>query len=146
MENSNVVKAQILGMPFGTANGRLRKKLVFHLAKKLEMLNCYRCGQLIDSIEEFSIEHIKSWQYSKNPVESFFDVENIAFSHLDCNVRAANHPKIESPEGMSWCGGCKAHKPVEEFAKGKRHNGLGFECRECNTTRRLDLRVRTGRR
>lgn len=84
-------------MPIGTATARLRKSLLFEFAKRLELDTCYRCGEKIQNIEEFSIEHIRSWQWSNDPVQMFFDLSNIAFSHLVCNVSAARaKPKVHS--------------------------------------------------
>jgi len=85
----NKGKAELLGMPFGTASSKLRKMLLFTLVEELGRLQCYRCGENIDSIEEFSIEHKKAWAQAENPIESFFDLNNIAFSHLCCNSGAA---------------------------------------------------------
>lgn len=90
--NSNQRKAAALGMPFGTANSQLRKSLLFKFVKELGYDNCYRCEKSIETIEEFSIEHKVAWFNTKNPVESFFDLENISFSHMSCNYRAAARP------------------------------------------------------
>jgi transposase-like protein len=142
LDKSNAIKANLLGMPLGTAQGKLRKKLLFHLAGKLDMLKCFRCPNVIETLEDFSIEHTESWQYANNPIETFFDVEKIAFSHLDCNINAATRSnKIYSPEGMSWCGRCKRHKLVAEFSKGRR-GGLRFECRKCNSIHNAEYRNR----
>jgi hypothetical protein len=89
---SNARKAELLGVPFGTATGRLRKILLFSAIKKLGQHFCYRCGSEIEDIKEFSIEHKKSWAMSDNPVDFFFDENNISYSHLKCNVSAANKP------------------------------------------------------
>ena len=82
-------KSQLLGMPFGTANGRLRKQIMFHLVQRLGLDICYRCNKEISVVSEFSLEHIKAWQSSEDPVQTFFDLNNIAFSHHSCNVAAA---------------------------------------------------------
>lgn len=89
--NSNEKKAQLLGMPFGTASSRLRKMLLFSFANKLNMLLCYRCDKRIEHIDEFSIEHKRAWSCDTNPTKAFFDIENnISFSHISCNVGAGN--------------------------------------------------------
>ena len=90
---ANAKKDALLGMPLGTASARLRKELLFHLAKKLGLTTCCRCGEEIDGVKKFSIDHLDAWQRAENPVEAFFDLENVAFSHLGCNVRAAEHPE-----------------------------------------------------
>lgn len=90
--DSNKKKADLLGMPYGTATSRLRKILLYEFAKELELLNCYRCGEEILSIEEFSIEHKIAWMSTISPKDSFFNISNIAFSHLLCNTLAGARP------------------------------------------------------
>jgi hypothetical protein len=79
-----------LGEPFGTATNKLRKSILFKLVKELNLDICFRCEKRIEDINNFSIEHKIAWQSSKNPVEMFYDLDNIAFSHLDCNCKARN--------------------------------------------------------
>lgn len=43
-------------------------------------------------MDELSIEHKTPWLDSEDPKALFFDLNNIAFSHLSCNVSAAKHP------------------------------------------------------
>ncbi len=77
-----------LGMPQGTAANRLRKTLLFHLVCKLNLNNCHQCKEKIKTEEEFSIEHKEPYLNSENPVEKYFDMNNIAFSHHKCNIGA----------------------------------------------------------
>jgi len=89
-------------MPFGTAAARLRKLILFSLVKRLNIDDCYRCSKPIDSAGELSIEHKDAWM--DNSAELFWDLENIAFSHLICNVQAARKTtKRENPPGKKWC-------------------------------------------
>lgn len=88
----NKAKAALLGMPFGTATGKLRKSILFALLMELGATLCYRCGLEIQHEEELSIEHKESWASSENPVDRFFNLDNISFSHLSCNVAAAIRP------------------------------------------------------
>lgn len=90
MANNNKKKSEQLGMPHGTASGRLRKMILFHLLKKLGDNVCFQCKGSIESIEDLSIEHKIPWLDSSDPPALFFDLENIAFSHLSCNVTARN--------------------------------------------------------
>ena len=95
MESNNKKKYEKLGMPYGTANGQLKKKLMFYMAIKLDMCKCFHCKEFIETIEEFSIEHKEPWLNSENPIEKFFDLNNIAFSHLKCNIEAgAKIPRL----------------------------------------------------
>ncbi len=55
----------------------------------------------IESVDEFSIEHKTDWQNSKKPIKNFFDVENIAFSHLSCNCAHSRRAKKQRIVGKS---------------------------------------------
>jgi hypothetical protein len=87
------IKDTQLGMPVSNARNRLIKMLLFSTAQKLGIDNCFRCGETIESIDNFSIEHKIPWLHSDNPVALFFDLDNVAFSHTACNSSAARHPK-----------------------------------------------------
>ena len=90
--NSNKKKDELLGMSHGTAYSKLRRDIIYWLAGLNGMLVCFRCGETIERIEDFSIEHKRPWQYEENPKEAFFDIKNIAFSHLVCNISSARKP------------------------------------------------------
>lgn len=99
---ANEEKARQLGMPFGTASHRLRKRLMFFLAEKCGKTICFRCGRPIESAEELSIDHKEDWLHSQNPEQLFFDLDNIAFSHRICNMKAGGKRKriIRSKSGF----------------------------------------------
>lgn len=98
-ESNNSKKDKLLGMPHGTANNKLRKSIVFKLAGLCNMLECHRCKKQIESVNQLSVEHKEAWQQAIDPVSSFFDLDNIAFSHLVCNIGAAFKPnKYATPE------------------------------------------------
>jgi hypothetical protein len=84
VSNSNIRRAKQLGMPFGTACARLRKQILFQLIKRLKEDVCYRCGKKIKDVAELSIEHKKAWFNIDSKL--FWDLNNIAFSHLRCNI------------------------------------------------------------
>jgi hypothetical protein len=92
MKANNEKKRALLGIPYGTANARLKKALLFSLAKRLGLTYCYRCGAVIETIDDFSIEHKKAWASAVDPIAAFYDIDNIAFSHLICNISAATRP------------------------------------------------------
>ena len=98
---SNIKKEEKLGMKLGTASNRLKKTLLYTLADKCGLLNCYRCGKRIESAKSLSIEHKESWFLSDNPVEKFFDLENIAFSHLKCNSSSVKRHTGLKKHGIS---------------------------------------------
>jgi hypothetical protein len=94
MSNSNKVKSDLLGEAFGTANNKLKKSILFHMAKMLDMDTCYRCSNKIETVAEFSIEHKESWMRAESAVEAFYDLNNIAFSHISCNIAASYKHRI----------------------------------------------------
>ncbi len=150
-KNSSQSKAEFLGMPYGTAANRLRKMLMFKFAQELGYDYCFACGKKINEIEDLSIEHKKPWFNRDNGIELFWDIDNIAFSHLKCNIpdrtnfltAAALKSKSlrkenKGPIGTSWCNSCKTFKEFSEFWKSssKRYNGLQEHCKECQKARK----------
>jgi hypothetical protein len=135
MTPSNKKKSKFLGMPYGTASGRLRKKILFNLVQETERDVCFRCGEKIKSADEISIEHKKPWLGIN--VDLFWDLDNIAFSHLRCNIpHRVRLPDRVPPKGMEWCSGCQKFRPLSLFRKSK-HTGTGskrtlrYYCNEC---------------
>lgn len=90
MGTTNQRKTIALGMPRGRARHVLIKQLLLHMAQQLGWDNCYRCKKKIETIESLSIEHKKAWFLSDNPKELYWDLDNIAFSHLSCNIGHSN--------------------------------------------------------
>jgi hypothetical protein len=93
--NGNQLKHAALGEAFGTANGKLRKALLFEAIGRLGERDCYRCGVLIERIDDFSIEHKSAWMQAADKRSAFYDLGNIAYSHLSCNSAAAS--RFQSP-------------------------------------------------
>lgn len=89
---SNNRKDELLGEPHGTANAKLRKQIIFNLAVRCGCDECYRCEKRIETMDDLSIEHKESWQSAPDPRAAFFDPNNIAFSHLRCNIGAGARP------------------------------------------------------
>ena len=98
MNKGNKRKSDALGMSHGTAANRLRKMIMFSLVVCLKENVCYRCGGEILSEADLSIEHKKAWLQADNPLDCFFDLENVTFSHLSCNVAAAHQPRKQTDE------------------------------------------------
>ena len=140
----NKEKAEQLGMAYGTASNRLRKMILFSLVKETQKDTCFQCGKKIDSIDNLSIEHKIPW--FKNDAELFWDLENIAFSHLKCNVGAARKStKIIPPDNKCWCWKCKEFKDKKYFSMLCR-NKRRSKCTKCNSAMRQEYRKRTGKR
>lgn len=126
MKTSNNKKADQLGMPIGTASHKLRKSIIFNLLKKNNENFCFQCGAEIETEKELSIEHKVPYLDSENPVDLFFDLNNIAFSHLNCNIKAARQTKT------------LIHPSSESYKRGCRCN----DCKEIEKLRRRDQRKR----
>ncbi len=94
----NEKKSRQLGMSFNKAQRILKKTILFDLVKKLKLDTCYRCNRRIEDIKNLSIEHKKPWLNSENPIELFFDLNNIAFSHLSCNSACADKTSHRTKE------------------------------------------------
>lgn len=88
-QRSREKKRALLGMDASTASSRLKKHIMWLMAVRLNLHTCYRCGNTIDDKDSFSVEHKQSWIAALDPVAAFFDLDNIAFSHLNCNAGAA---------------------------------------------------------
>lgn len=134
---SNTKKAATLGMPHGTAASRLRKNILFHLLVKLSENVCFKCSKVIDEVDDLSIEHKLPWE--GRSAELFWDLDNIAFSHLRCNRQHTNGSIVfrkNGPDGTSWCFRCRSFKFVDEFPlDSSRWSGRNSECKDCKSTR-----------
>lgn len=119
--NINKIKEEQLRMNPGTASYRLVKDVLFKFICDTGNNKCYHCGEEM-SREDYSIEHKTPWLHSENPVDLFFDLDNISFSHMGCNRKAAR--KAEKPiihGGVrGWKRGCRCEKCLEAKAAEKR--------------------------
>lgn len=102
---------------------RLRKLIMFRLAQETGRDRCFQCGELIETPDEFSIDHMKPW-LDASP-DLFWDVDNIAFSHLACNSlsRRWNGPE-EQPI-------CRCGQPKGLTRSGKMRD----RCSDCQSER-----------
>ncbi len=141
--SSSARKSAFLGMPHGTAVGRLRKQILFMLLEKLDETTCFKCNLPIKTSEELSIEHKLPWE--GRSVELFWDLSNIAFSHLKCNTPNKRFAGRIYPEGKSWCCTHKQFLSIDSFWKNKgRREGLMSMCKECYRER--DKRINHAKR
>lgn len=109
----NKKKSDQLGLNYSTASSRLKKKILFNLLVRLKENYCFQCSSEIESVDELSIEHKIPWL--DNSVDLFWDLDNIAFSHISCNSGAArNYNK-----------GRSKHPSI------KAYNSRGCRCDEC---------------
>jgi hypothetical protein len=84
-------KQEQLGMNPSTASHRLVKDILWNFIVKTGENTCHRCGNAMCR-STFTIEHIEPWLDSDNPIELFFSLSNISFSHASCNFSNARKP------------------------------------------------------
>lgn len=119
-------KTQQLGEHHSTAQAKLKKLIMFNFLEKLGKDKCYRCDKLM-TVENYSIDHKIPWLDSENPVQLFFDIKNIEFSHFICNIKEARHEnnfdigkwRHENSPGRKhgtyscWHGGCRCEPCIK---------------------------------
>ncbi len=126
-------KDEQLGMSFGTASNRLRKMVLFDLLKRHDENVCYRCEEIIDSCDSLSMEHKEAWLNVS--VDLFWDLDNIAFSHMKCNISTPKPTKKIEGENY-WCYQCKTFLSISSFGEDKtRWSGLRDVCKSCDVVR-----------
>ncbi len=138
MPKSNKTKDCLLGQSHGAASNRLRKMILYSmLYGKVYDRNCFQCEGLIESIDDLSIEHKEPWQGAADPKAAFFDLENIAFSHLRCNSGATTgggkfqREKTHCPKGHEYTEANTYHPPTGQQV-----------CRKCAQEHRRQFRRR----
>lgn len=110
--NSKSKKEKQLGMKLGTASGRLKKSLLFKLVVQCGLDICFRCKNKIDTPEDLTVEHKLAWLDSDNPVELFFDLDNISFSHSACNSGAGKRKEAKHGTFRKYSYGCRCDECV----------------------------------
>jgi hypothetical protein len=103
-------KNKQLGIDAGTAASRLRKELLFKYIRKAGDNYCFQCGAEIETTDELSVEHKVPWLDSEDPIEMFFNLENIAFSHLKCNIGARRGKRSSHGILRSYMNGCRCNE------------------------------------
>lgn len=140
---ANEKKSKQLGIPFGTANGRLRKLIMFDLVRRLGLDVCCVCNKPILSVDEFSIEHKTPWL--DNDPALFWDIDNIGFAHIACNISLARRKKYKkpAPDGTQLCTSCDTIKHVKEFPPSIMDKWQ--QCTKCGTDYKKEWRKRSGK-
>lgn len=85
MNHSKANKEKALGMNFSTASNRLKKQLLFKYVILAGDNICFACKEPIEDVRELSVEHKEPWN-ARDAIK-FWDLNNIAFSHIKCNWR-----------------------------------------------------------
>ena len=139
VSDSNQRKAEILGMPFGTACNKLRRMVMFELLRRHGENICFKCGKEILRAADLTLEHKEPWQ-SAGPA-LFWDLKNIAFSHKQCNLRMG-YVRRKITDGKLWCSDCKQYRPVSCFHKETRQRtGYAMLCKDCANFKRRQVKA-----
>lgn len=125
-------KKEQLGMNPSTASGRLVKDILWSLIVKDCQDTCCKCGNKMTR-ETYSIEHVKPWLDSGDPVGLYFDLDNISFSHLSCNIADARRPEPKSKEEAQahkneWARNRWQSLPKEERQRIRKLKRLKYGC------------------
>src|SRR5437868_6523848 len=78
-------KNHLLKENFSSACYKLKKNIMFGLAGQLGLLVCLRCKKVIECVKDFSVDNKEAWMCANDPIQSFYSLTNIAFSHTRCN-------------------------------------------------------------
>ena len=128
--------AKQLGMSQGAANNKLRKMLLFTLVQQTNQDNCFKCGNKIETVEEFSVEHKLPWEGRDSDL--FWNLDNIAFSHLQCNKPHIYHnPNARRicVDGKYCCARCGEWKNPQDFVvQNTKFSGRASHCKSCKYT------------
>lgn len=113
----NKTKKQLqLGMNPSTASHRLVKDILWKFVSSSSK-SCYKCGKDMCR-ETFSIEHVEPWLDSTDPVGLYFDLDNIKFTHLRCNVASARKkPAPLCGTDSAYSKGCRCASCKKAHAK-----------------------------
>lgn len=106
--DQNERKSRLLGMNFSSARSRLDRDLLFKLATDAGHV-CFRCGGELTR-DNFSVDHKEHWSISVEPVKAFFDLDNVAFSHHQCNSGFTTKVREHSYHKGCRCESCKEDK------------------------------------
>jgi len=105
-----------LGASHHTARNRLNRKILYHLAGNLGLLDCWQCGKFIETVEEFSVEHKSPYLWVD--VDLYWDMDNIAFSHYACNAKKIRNGKPPKHNYSRYANsGCRCDICVKDMSR-----------------------------
>ena len=94
-------KSRQLGLSISTATKRLGRKLLFRLYQRLGEDVCFRCGEKIERLDDFTLDHKRPWLHVDPQL--FWDVDNVVASHGWCNSGARrSRPKKYKTTREQW--------------------------------------------
>ena len=133
-------KAELLGMPVGTAERQLRKAIIHELARQCGRNICRWCRLEIEEPDELAITHVEDWEESP---DLYFDLGNVALSHASCAADRGGRRQGEVSE-------MKIEVSVEDAQNnrlpGARHEGDLYVAGNQGKPYQVRVRNRTGKR
>ena len=90
-----------MGKSYQSCVSKLNRQILFSLVQELHKDICHKCNTKIEDIKDFSIEHIIPWQVNKS-AELFWDIKNISFSHLKCNIPSVYRGRNSHRDIAQW--------------------------------------------
>ena len=120
-DNGREKDRKLLGLRNGQGANRLLRAMLFRLAQERCLTVCYRCGQEILTVDEFSLDHKVAWRSAPDPEAAFFDLDNVAFSHLHCNCGSKKREQTHCVHGHEFT-------PENTYIRPTGNRS----CRECN--------------
>lgn len=134
-------RSALLGMPFNTAERKLRKMVIYELAQQLQKNVCARCGTKIESSDDLALIHLRDWQ--DNP-SGFWDLTNVAFSHVRCE--ATRHDQRQEETKKMKKVELKIEDEKGNSLPGVNHQGQIYIAAEDGERYSLRLKNNTGER
>ena len=131
MTKYNEKKQEQLGESPGKANHRLMKDILWMLIVESNRNICFQCGKEMCR-DTYSVEHKVAWLDKENPKELFFNLDNISFSHLSCNVRFAKRLN-------------RTEEEIRELNRLKSKRRTANTPKEIQTSKRRERYLRTGK-
>ena len=122
---------EIDGMTQNAAMKRLDRMLFFSLVEEVGRNICYQCEEVINNYRELSVEHKVSHMGDS---KLFWSKDNLAYSHLACNVAAGLRGKGNRRNSKIVI---RDHGTVGSYAKGCR-------CKPCRETYSVYQKKRRG--
>lgn len=131
--------AELLSMSPSAAERKLRKAIIYELARQLGKNRCLHCNLEISDPDDFAVVHVDDW--TDGP--SFFDLGNVAFSHASC--RAGRQDRRQGEREMQ-----RVQITVEDSRgrplRGCVHEGLLYVGGNKDQRYQVRVRNRTGKR
>lgn len=83
----NKRRGKLLGIDMKNARSKLYKFFAYAYFVLKHGASCRVCGETVQ-IDDMTLEHIKPWMLCDNPINAYYDLENVDLCHEECNQKA----------------------------------------------------------